>query len=64
MTTAENIALIAEHDSATQFRPMFKRANAESISIEDDEYEGCNVSIFTFSDGSRLQVCSGHMEAL
>lgn len=63
MTTAENIAIIAEwHHS--QFRPMLERAQRESVSETDDECEGCAMTDYTFADGSTVRVCTGHMEAI
>lgn len=64
MNTAENIAFLAESDSATQFRPMLKRAEQDSVSVEYDEYAGCTTADYIFADGSKVRVCAGHMEAI
>jgi hypothetical protein len=63
MKTAENIAMIGESESS-QFRPMVKRAESESIAVEYDEYEGCTMVDYIFADASKLRVCAGHMESI
>ena len=63
MTTAENLALVAESHSS-QFRPMLRRAESLSISEEYDDYEGNAMTDYIFLDGSKLRVCAGHMEVI
>jgi hypothetical protein len=63
MTTAENIALIAESDTH-QYKLMVARAERESVALEFDEYEAHPVTDYIFSDGSKLRKCAGHMEAV
>lgn len=63
MTTAENLALVGE-SHYSQFRPMLRRAESLSISEEYDNHEGCAMTDYIFTDGSKLRVCQGHMEAI